>query len=129
MRGPLVSERKSLTTKLCAHFADNTNLQNFHCVKSVCFRSISWSHFPTFGPNTERCGVSLRIQSKCGKIGTRKTPNTDTFHAVFNSCVYSIYRQARSLRQVNFGLRNLSNWLKVNEISFNTGKIEFLFFY
>ena len=28
-------------------------------------------------------GVFLvRIQSKCGKIWTRKTPNTDTFHAV-----------------------------------------------
>ena len=27
--------------------------------------------------NTERCGVSLRIQSKCGKKRTRKTPNTN----------------------------------------------------
>ena len=26
--------------------------------------------------------VSLHIQSKCGKIRTRKTPNTDTFHVV-----------------------------------------------
>ena len=26
--------------------------------------------------------VSLRIQSECRKIRTRKTPNTDTFHAV-----------------------------------------------
>ena len=25
---------------------------------------------------------NLRIQSECGKIGTRKTPNTDTFYAV-----------------------------------------------
>ena len=24
----------------------------------------------------------IRIQSECGKIRTRKTPNTDTFHAV-----------------------------------------------
>ena len=30
------------------------------------------------------CIVSLRIQSECGKIRTRKTPNTDTFHAVIN---------------------------------------------
>ena len=29
-------------------------------------------------------GVLLvRIQSECGKIRTKKTPNTDTFHAVF----------------------------------------------
>ena len=27
-------------------------------------------------------GVSLPIQCKCGKIRTRKTPNTDTFHAL-----------------------------------------------
>ena len=30
----------------------------------------------------ERCSVSLRIQSKCGKIWTRITPNTDTFYSV-----------------------------------------------
>ena len=30
-------------------------------------------------------GVSLRIQSECGKTQTRKTPNKDTFHAVMNS--------------------------------------------
>ena len=29
-----------------------------------------------------RYGVSFRIQSEWGKIRTRKTPNTDTFHAV-----------------------------------------------
>ena len=30
-------------------------------------------------------GVFLvRIQSECGKIRTRKTPNTDTFHTVLN---------------------------------------------
>ena len=27
--------------------------------------------------------VSLRIQSECGKMPTRVTPNTDTFHAVY----------------------------------------------
>ena len=29
-------------------------------------------YFPAFGLNTERYGVSLRIQSECGKIRTRK---------------------------------------------------------
>ena len=42
---------------------------------------------PTFNKwinkvNTESYSVSLLIQSKCGKIRTRKTPNTDTFHPV-----------------------------------------------
>ena len=38
--------------------------------------------FSAFGLNTERCGVSLRIQSKCGKVRIRKTANTGIFHAV-----------------------------------------------
>ena len=28
------------------------------------------------------CGVSLRIQSKCGKIQTKTTPNTEILHTV-----------------------------------------------
>ena len=39
-------------------------------------------HFPTFGLNTERYGVSVRIQSKCEKMETRITPNMDNFYAV-----------------------------------------------
>ena len=52
------------------------------CVKSVRVRSFSDPIFPAFGLNTKRYSVSLRIQSKCGKIRTRNTPNTDTFHSV-----------------------------------------------
>ena len=55
---------------------------NVHCVKSVHIRSYPGPHFPAFGLNTQRYGVSLRIQSECQKIRTRITPNTDTFHAV-----------------------------------------------
>ena len=51
-------------------------------VKNVRIRSYSSLYFPTFGLNTERYGVSLRIQSECGKIRTRITPNMDSFHAV-----------------------------------------------
>ena len=32
-----------------------------------------WPYFPGFGLNTERYGVSLRIQSEYGKMRTRKT--------------------------------------------------------
>ena len=55
---------------------------NLHCVKSVRIQSYSGPHFPTLELNTERYGVSLRILSKCGKMRTRITPNTDTFCAV-----------------------------------------------
>ena len=44
-------------------------------------------YFPAFELNTERYIVSLRSQSKCGEIRTRKTPNTDTFHAVQEVCL------------------------------------------
>ena len=39
------------------------------------------SYFPT---TTEICRVSHHIQSKCGKIRTRKNANTDTFYAVIS---------------------------------------------
>ena len=50
--------------------------------KSVRIRSYSGPYFPTFGLNTERYGVYLRIQSEFGEIRTRITPNTDTFYEV-----------------------------------------------
>ena len=53
-----------------------------HCAKCVGIRSYSGPYCPAFGLNMERYGVSLRNQSKCGKIRTRITPNMDTFHSV-----------------------------------------------
>ena len=53
-----------------------------HCIKSVRIRSYSGPYFPAFGLNTERHGVFLSIQSECGKIRTRITPNTVTFNLV-----------------------------------------------
>ena len=53
-----------------------------HFVKSVRIRSYSGPYFPTFGLNTERYLVYLRIQSKCTKLRTRITPITETFHAI-----------------------------------------------
>ena len=53
-----------------------------HCTQSVGIRNYSGSHFPTFRLNMERYSVSLHTQSKCGKMRTRITPNTDTFYAV-----------------------------------------------
>ena len=54
-----------------------------HCMKSVRIQSFSDPYFPAFGLNTEKYGVSLRIQSECEKIQTRKTPNADTFQTVY----------------------------------------------
>ena len=60
-----------------------------YCAKSVRIRSFSGQYFPAFGLNTERYQVSPRIQYKSGKMRTRKTPNTDTFHAVTAPAYFS----------------------------------------
>ena len=59
-------------------------VNGYHYVKIFRIRSYFGPHFPAFGLNTERYGVSLRIQSESGKMRTRITPNTDTFHAVYH---------------------------------------------
>ena len=53
-----------------------------HCVKSVRIQSFSGPYFAISGLNTERYSVPFRIQSECGKIRIRKTPNTGTFYAM-----------------------------------------------
>ena len=58
------------------------NIDKTSCVKSVRIRSYSGPHFLAFELNTVRQGVSLRIQTKCGRMWTRITPNRDTFYAV-----------------------------------------------
>ena len=46
------------------------NTKNY--VKIVFIWSFSSTYFPSFGLNTERCGVSFRIQSECGKKTDQK---------------------------------------------------------
>ena len=62
-----------------------------NCVKKVRIRSYSGPYFPAFGLNTERYCLSLRIQSECGKIRTRITPNKGTFYAVLNINALDIF--------------------------------------
>ena len=53
-----------------------------HSVKSVRIWSFSGLYFLAFGRNTEIYSAYLRMQPECGKLQTRKTPNTKLFHAV-----------------------------------------------
>ena len=55
-----------------------------HCVKGGHIWNFSGPGFSSFGLNTEIYRVNLCSQSKCGKMRTRKTSNTDTFHAVWS---------------------------------------------
>ena len=62
-----------------------------YCVKNVHILSFSGT-FPAFG--------LLRIQSECGKIWTRRIPNTHTFHTV-NDFYSSPEANFRELRNFN----------------------------
>ena len=79
-------------------------MAGYHCVESVHIQSYSGPHIPAFALNTERYGVSLRIQSECGKMWTRKTPNT----ALFTQCTILNFG---IIRQYQF-IHPLFPWLK-----------------
>ena len=53
----------------------------------VFVHSRSGPYFPAFRLNTERYSVSLGVPSECGKIRTKKTPNTNTFYAVCRNLI------------------------------------------
>ena len=50
----------------------------------------SGPYFPAFGLNTERYEVSLRIQSECGKIRSRKNSIFGHFSGSANSEIYLV---------------------------------------
>ena len=68
------------------------------CVKGIRVWSFSGPYFPAFGLNTEKYRISLRIKSQCRKIRTRKTPNTDTFYVVKETCLKSEYQLKQKTR-------------------------------
>ena len=103
-----ILELRIIYTQLVMHGSCTANCTlvkscSYRCVKSVRIRSYSGPYFPAFELKTERYSVFLRIQSECGEMRTRITPNTDIFHAV-------IYlRNSFSLRDlvgINFSQSN-----------------------
>ena len=74
--------------KLYSEFDVALKILVIHCVKSVHIHSFPGLYFPTFGLNTEiYYRVNLCIESKCGKIRTRKATNTVTFQDKMMGCV------------------------------------------
>ena len=53
--------------------------------QKCCYWKFLWTVFSRMRLNAERYGVYFRIQSECGEMRTRKSPNADTFQAVQNS--------------------------------------------
>ena len=86
-------------------------------MKSARIRSFSGPNFPAFGLNTERYGVSLRIQSECGKIRNKITPNTDNFHAVRQSSLKLLFHDILRMNcHVNFKCDSI-NFLQAEEVT------------
>ena len=85
--------------------------QIFLLRENVRIRSFSGPYFPAFGLNIERFGVSLRIQSQCGKMQTRKTPNRNTFHAVFNTPLHNQMKKKSWKLKLKKTLRGRSTFI------------------
>ena len=60
-------------------------------MRSALIPSFFGPYFPTLELNTEISPVNLHIQSKCGKMRTRKAPNMGTFYEVFFPCYVNIW--------------------------------------
>ena len=109
-------------------------MRNSHSVKSVRIRSYFVPHFPAFGLNTKRYSVSLRIQSECGKMRTRITPNTDTFYFFFyvskNTLSKIVALMIIKYVRINFKIGSLKNWkasvdVSSKKVSLNLSPLEY----
>ena len=80
------------------------------CVKSVRIWSFSGPYFPVFVLNMGWYWVSLCIQSEYVKMRTRKTPNMDTFQAVWDGKIFILIKALKK------ALMNLC-WYQEKELS------------
>ena len=71
-----------------------------HCVKTVRIRSYSGPYFSALGLNTERFGVSLRIQSECGEIRSVNSVNVRKNFATLK--IFTLRKRARKLKRWQF---------------------------
>ena len=81
------------------HATIRSNTKNSTARKVSKCGVFSGPHFPAFGLNTERYSISLRIQSECGKIRTRKNSVFELFSSsafLINSS-YSVFLSASYL--------------------------------
>ena len=96
----------------CISFGIEVNWGTWHCVERALIQSFSGPYIPAFGRNTEIYSVSLRTQSECGEMRTRKTPNTDTFNTVWNP-------QKRSMRKnLKYCLPRSEKWALTSKFRF-----------
>ena len=80
------------------------NICKFHCVKCVRIWGFSGPYFPAFELNAEICRVNFRIQLECGKIQTRKTPDTDTLILFYSSKNVHVCLKIRICASIYIGM-------------------------
>ena len=93
----LILSRQMLAGLELLHIYKDLVSFTFHCVKSVSIRTFCGLYFPAFRLTTKIYSSNLCIQSRCGKIRTRKTKNMDTFYAVFIRCKSHVKLQMSQL--------------------------------
>ena len=71
-------ESQRMFSQVC-HLLKTYASSNQESAKGVRVRSFSGPYIPAFGLNTKSYRGYLPIQSKCRKIRTSKTPNTNNF--------------------------------------------------
>ena len=75
------------------------------CVKNVRTRSYSGPYFPPFGLNTEKYGLSLRIQSECPE-------NTDQINSEYGHFLRSAsFTSGIKRNSCVIKITNLSQWV------------------
>ena len=75
--------------------------ERYYCVKSID-TEFFWSVFSCYS-------VNLCIQSKCGKIQTRKTPHLDNLYAAYWKKKNRYYKPKYTLRIANYILKYLES--------------------
>ena len=63
-----------------------------------------------------RYSIFLNIQPECGKIGTRKTPNTATFHAILYKISYKRIINRYFIKNINIFFTTLNKSCRFAEI-------------
>ena len=116
------NSKTSDSHRLLLSFKDKVNLKrsdkyialsNLHCVKNVRIWSYSGLYSPALELNTVIYSVSLHIQSECGKMRTRITPNMDTFYAMLSNYYtrknIKSHSEIKNLKyQLRHGMNNLN---------------------
>ena len=105
----VIDKRRSFVASRLNFLQITNSIKPFHttyslrkrCPYSELFYSVFLPHLLTFGLNTERYKVFLRIQSECGKMLKNADQNNSEYGHFLRS-VISLYRLYKYIKKLNF---------------------------